>query len=71
MNVIKILIVAIVLVLLLSFAQTIKNKRNEKYFVITFRQGKRIKLEYNSFWDAYIKHLEVNLIDWIFVILPL
>lgn len=66
-----ILFVIFLMLILTAFAQTMKNMKSKEYYVFTFRKGKRIKLKYNSFWRAYFKQLEVDLIDWIFVLLTL
>lgn len=66
-----IILLLIVLCWLIAIPQTLRGKKNNKYVVACLWRGKRRKLTYMSFWQAYWYHGWLNMVDWIVIILPL
>lgn len=56
--------------LLIPLAQTLRSKRNNYYLVNSFNKGKEVKLKYDSFFKAYFKYIELNVLSLLSVILP-
>lgn len=70
-DVLTIILLLIALCCLIAMPQTLRGKKNNKYVVTCLWRGKRRKLTYMSFWQAYWYRGWLNMVDWIVIILPL
>ena len=70
-DVLTIILLLIALCCLIAMPQTLRGKKNNKYVVACLWRGKRRKLTYMSFWQAYWYRGWLNMVDWIVIILSL
>ena len=64
-----IILLLIVLCWLIAISKTLRGKKDNKYVVTYLWRGKRKKLTYMSFWQAYWYRDWLNMVDWIVIIL--